>query len=162
MISCCRENHEDLDQTSIESEVFDIDLDGGGISDGEYVNEGDDVNERESIDMARTTSASSLPYTVPQEVMPDDVVKSKKCLAFSFKIMELLTSLHGKVCHRNNCTEPLQYKRVLLALVSLFLGRVVVAIWEEDGHPSQHAKMSGLATFYLHLQLHFWETHLPK
>ena len=75
MISCCRENHEDLDQTSIEREVFDIDLDGGGISDGEDVNEGDDVNERESIDVAPTTIASSLPYTAPEEVMPDDVVK---------------------------------------------------------------------------------------
>ena len=60
------ENHEDLDQTSIESEVFDIDLDGCGISDGEDVNEGDDVNERESVDMAPTTSANSLPYTAPQ------------------------------------------------------------------------------------------------
>ena len=122
MISCCRENHEDLDQTSIESEVFDIDLDGGGISDGEEVIEGDDVNERESIDNAPTTSASSLPYTAPQEVMPDDVVKSKKCLAFSSKIMELLTSLHGKVCHRNNCTEPLQYKES-------FVGTCFVVSW---------------------------------
>ena len=122
MISCCRENHEDLDQTSIESEVFDIDLDGGGISDGEDVVECDDVNERESIDNAPTTSASSLPYTAPQEVMPDDVVKSKKCLAFSSKIMELLTSLHGKVCHRNNCTGPLQYKES-------FVGTCFVVSW---------------------------------
>ena len=100
MISFCRENHEDLDQTSIESEVFDIDLDSGGISDGEDVIEGDYANERESVDNAPPTSASSLPYTAPQEVMPNDVVKSNKCLAFSSKIMELLTNLHGKICHR--------------------------------------------------------------
>lgn len=38
MIFHCRENHEDLEETSIESEVFDIDLDDGA-------SEGDDENE---------------------------------------------------------------------------------------------------------------------
>ena len=45
------------------------------------------------------------------------MVNSKKCLAFSSKIMELLTSLHGKVCHRKNCTtEPLQYKESFVGI----------------------------------------------
>ena len=60
--------------------------------------------------MAPTSRVSALACIAPQEVMPDNVVKSKKCLTFSSKIMELLTSLHGNVCNRNNCTEPLQYK----------------------------------------------------
>ena len=36
--------------------------------------------------------------------------------------MELLTSLHGKVCHRNDCTEPLQYKES-------FVGTCFVVSW---------------------------------
>ena len=120
MISFCRENHEDLDQTSIESEVFDIDLDSGGISDGEDVIEGDYVNERESVDNAPPTSASSLPYTAPQEVMWSNQINAwhfpPKSWSCSLICMERFAT------DWNNCTEPLQYKEC-------FVGTYFVVSW---------------------------------
>ena len=78
------------------------------------------------MDMAPTTlahaSACTTPphasaCTTPQEGMPDDVVESKKCLAFCSKIIELFTSLHGKseIIVLNLCS----IEKVLLVLCYL-------------------------------------------
>lgn len=110
-------------------------------------------------DMPPAHGASA--FVTSQVAMPDDVVGSKKCFAFCSKIMELITSLNGKVSQRSNCSEPLHYK-VLLVLALLFHGHVVVAILGGDGHPNQHVKKSGLVTCCLHLQLYCVEILSPK
>ena len=156
MIFHCRENHEDLEETSIESEVFDIDLDDGA-------SEGDDENEGAgSIGEDMTPAHGASAFVTSQVAMPDDVVGSKKCFAFCSKIMELITSLNGKVCQRSNCSEPLHYKES-------FVGTCFVVSWTcscghlgGDGHPNQHVKKSGLATCCLHLQLYCLEILSPK
>ena len=57
----CRENHEELDRTSIESEVFDIDL--GGNDEGDNANED---TSRIGEDVAPTTSVSGSALVTSQ------------------------------------------------------------------------------------------------
>ena len=79
-------------------------------------------------DVAPTTSVSGSALVTSQVATPEDVVRSNKCLAFCSKIMELVTSLHGKVCSRTTCSEPLQYKES-------FVGTCFVVSWTcRGGH----------------------------
>lgn len=69
-----------------------------------------------------TPAHGASAFVTSRVAMPDDVVGSKKCFAFCSKIMELITSLNGKVCQRSNCSEPLHYKES-------FVGTCFVVSW---------------------------------
>lgn len=106
-----REDIDNLDKTSMESEVFDLDVDGS-----DDLQQSDPETEQDS---AQQTSIM---------VMPQEVVQKMKCITFCDKIIELLVDLHGRKCQREECGRVLDYNES-------FVGTCFVVNWKcNAGH----------------------------
>lgn len=97
---------EEMDKVTVEDEVFDTTLAGS--------DEAGDVEEEKS--------------TEKKVMAPQDVIGMEKCITFCNKIMDLLQTIHGLACKRDECGRVLAYKQT-------FCGTCMVVSWQcSAGH----------------------------
>ena len=105
----------DLERTSVESEVFDFDVEGEG----------------DAEDVAINTDTSDLlgeDDSAVEVIEPVDVHKVQYCIVSSTKLMTLLYRLHGEYCKRPGCDQPLEFKET-------YVGTCLVVNWRcNAGH----------------------------
>ena len=120
-------NIDELERTSIESEVYDVDV--GGEDDT------DDTDE-----LATDVCEEDRKIKVLQA---DEINDVKFCIASSETILTLLYRLHGNICTRQGCDEMLEFKDTYCGQMGHFGGRW--GILGADGVPNLPVLVSGLA-----------------
>ena len=111
-LSSIREIFDDLEKTSLESEVFDLDVDGS--------------DEQPQLDPPERQL--DPPQQASVVVMPQEVVQKQKCITFCDRIIELLVGIHGRTCQREACGRVLDYHES-------FVGTCFVVNWKcSAGH----------------------------
>lgn len=85
---------EDLERTSLESEVYDLDVEG----------EGDSEEDGGTSDQLAEND------TAVEFIEPADVTKVQYCIVASSKLMKLICRVHGEWCKRAGCDQPLEFK----------------------------------------------------
>ncbi len=97
---------DELDKVAVEDDVFDTTLAGS--------DEDDDVEESSEKEVTHMT--------------PQDAIQMEKCITFCIKILNLLQTIHGLVCKRNECGRVLEYVQTLC-------GTYLVVSWQcSAGH----------------------------
>ena len=108
------EVEEDLEKTSIESEVYDTNIDGE-----------DDIEQEEEC--VQTGAKDKVDHEV-ERIPLADVVKTEYCITSLAKIIDLLHRLHGPLCKTVGCDQHVDYKQT-------FLGTCLVVNWRcSSGH----------------------------
>lgn len=83
----------------------------------------------EDPDLPEETNQCEAPVSIPvPDTRPMNIVEMEKCIVFTNKILELLRTIHGSICNRNNCQKEWIYTNV-------YVGSCLVVTWKcSSGH----------------------------
>ena len=82
---------------------------------------GEDISEQVS-------SSTNIEDTKVEYVQPADVAKTEYCIVAAANVMKLLYRVHGEMCKRSGCDQPLEFQET-------FRGTCLVVVWKcHAGH----------------------------
>ncbi|CAB4021924.1 Hypothetical predicted protein, partial [Paramuricea clavata] len=105
---------DDLEKTSLESEVYDLDVEGQ-----------DDIGEDISEQVSSSTNNEDTEVEI---IQPADIAKNEYCIVAATKLIRLLYRVHGEICKRPGCDELLEFQET-------YRGTCLVVTWKcHAGH----------------------------
>ena len=107
-----RSNTDQLERSSIEGLVYDTDVGGHG----------DDDDDEDLLPDPITDQVAPSNPCPGDNLHSKDAISKKKCIVFSYKLIDILKALNGLTCSRQGCGENLEYKET-------YVGTCLVVSW---------------------------------